>query len=131
MESKYAEHEEFINHFLTKVELFIENGNQLEGNCFYLNKTFTREEKLKHKQINLFSLANKRICEIGFNAGHSALLFLLENQVEEFTIFDINEHSYTKLCYDHLCTLYKPVFEFVEGDSTITIQKWLEEKQDV
>lgn len=126
MESKYSQYQEFIDTFLNKIELVIKNGDQLEGNCFYLNKSFTREEKLKNKQINLFSLSNKRICEIGFNAGHSAFLFLLSNQVEEFTIFDINEHSYTKLCYEHLSTLYNPMFEFVEGDSTMTIPKWLE-----
>jgi predicted O-methyltransferase YrrM len=79
------------------------------------------------KQINLFSLSNKRVCEIGFNAGHSALLFLLSNQVEEFTIFDNNQHPYTNLCYDYIRTLYNPTFEFVEGDSTITIPKWIEE----
>ena len=126
MESKYYQYQEFIDTFLNKIELVIKNGDQLEGNCFYLNKSFTREEKLKNKQINLFSLSNKRICEIGFNAGHSAFLFLLSNQVEEFTIFDINEHFYTKLCYEHLSTLYNPIFEFVEGDSTMTISKWLE-----
>lgn len=127
MDLKYSEHKSLVDTFLTKVELLIENGDQLEGNCFYLNKTFTQEEKLKNKQINLFSLSNKRVCEIGFNAGHSALLFLLSNQVEEFTIFDINQHPYTNLCYDYIRTLYNPTFEFVEGDSTITIPKWIEE----
>lgn len=39
--------------------------------------------------------ANTKICEIGFNAGHSAMLFLMgrDKTSADFTIFDIGHHS--------------------------------------
>lgn len=44
----------------------------------------------------------KRICEIGFNAGHSASLWLLANPEAEVIMFDIGDHDYTKPTYEYL-----------------------------
>ena len=38
----------------------------------------------------------KHICEIGFNAGHSASLWLLANPTAKVTMFDIWTHEYTE-----------------------------------
>ena len=48
-------------------------GEALEGNCVYIDRTLNRSDDLKNKQLNLQHIAKgkKRICEIGFNAGHS------------------------------------------------------------
>src|SRR5436190_24077924 len=67
------------------LQIVNQNGgpSSFEGNCMYRNGTFQRMPSLRSKQVNLVALANrkdvKRILEIGFNAGHSCLLFLLAN----------------------------------------------------
>ena len=112
------------------------SGEKLEGNCFYYHQTITPFPELLPKQLNLFWAgkgANK-ICEIGFNAGHSALLFLLANQHKSpftFTVFDIVEHSYTKPTFEYL--LYSQphgTMELFEGDSTVTLPEWISLNED-
>ena len=59
-----------------------EIGEQVEGNCFteHLNVD-NHINELIYKQLNHFSLGQNayNIMEIGFNAGHSSLLYLLSN----------------------------------------------------
>lgn len=120
-----------INKIIPKLEEIVKDSNDFEGNCFYINKTFTRSPELINKQINLYSLGCKNtthICEIGFNAGHSSLLLLVGNKSENIniTIFDINTHSYVNECYKYICNMFPNVkFEFIEGDSTKTIPQWI------
>jgi uncharacterized protein YuzB (UPF0349 family) len=86
---------------------------------------------LYSKQLNLFwcgKQATENICEIGFNAGHSAMLMLLgrNNTKTNFTIFDIGNHPYTKPCYEYIKSKFSFVnFEYVEGDSTVTMSEWI------
>lgn len=44
----------------------------------------------------------KRICEIGFNAGHSAALWLWANPTVEVVMFDLWFHKYTPVNFDFL-----------------------------
>jgi predicted O-methyltransferase YrrM len=116
--------------------IIVKSGVPLEGNCFYHHHTLHLYPELYSKQLNLIwcgKQATTRICEIGFNAGHSTLLMLLcrENTPLEFTIFDIGMHSYTRPCLEYIQTQFPHVnFEYVEGDSTITIRKWLDTHND-
>jgi hypothetical protein len=72
-----------------------------EGNSFYHHQSFKEYPELYNKQLNLYWCGKQvfggKICEIGFNAGHSAMLMLLANTNKhvEFTIFD-NSHSLFK-----------------------------------
>jgi len=85
--------------------------------------------------LNLFwcgKQASAKICEIGFNAGHSTMLMLLgkDKTPLDFTIFDIGHHSYTKPCLDLIKSRFQHVnFEYIEGDSTLTMPKWIEDNQ--
>lgn len=100
----------------------------LEGNCFYYHHTLKRFGELFNKQVNLFScgINAKRVCEIGFNAGHSALLMLLSKTITDFTIFDIGLHKYTKPTFDYIVSKFPNVkFEYVIGDSTIEMPLWI------
>lgn len=103
----------------------------LEGNCFTYPDTLIYCPNLYTKQLNLFWFgknAINKICEIGFNAGHSSLLMLLgrSDYDIQYTIFDICGHKYVKYCYDYLSSIFKNVhFEFIEGDSTITMPKYI------
>lgn len=96
----------------------------VEGNCFCKNGDITtRLPELIPKQQNLFSLGitAKNILEIGFNAGHSALLFLMANKTSKIVCFDICHYPYARPCFDYLQSLFGDRLELVEGDSTVTV----------
>ena len=60
------------------------------------------------------------------------MLMLLgrDNTPLEFTIFDIGQHAYTKPCLTYIKSKYPHItFEYVEGDSTVTMASWILENQ--
>ena len=75
-------------------KIIIDSNTPLEGNSFYIHETLNIYHCLYKKQANLFwcgKQATTKICEIGFNAGHSTMLMLIgrEKTPLDFTIFDI------------------------------------------
>ena len=102
-------------------------GTPLEGNCFYFHRTLARYPALYAKQVNLFwagQQATTRICEIGLNAGHSAMLFLLgrDKTPIDFTVFDLGLHPYVRPALEYLQAKFPHVtFEYIEGDSVKTM----------
>jgi predicted O-methyltransferase YrrM len=66
----------------------------------------------------------KNIFEIGFNAGHSADLFLGINSECNMVSFDIGEHSYVKVAKEFIDTFYPNRHTLILGDSTKTIPKY-------
>ncbi len=114
-------------------DLVISSKESLEGNSFYEHLTINLYQKLYTKQVNLFwcgKQAKTRICEIGFNAGHSTMLMLLgrEKTPIDFTIFDIGHHAYIKPCLEYIQNKFNYInFEYIEGDSVLTIPKWIDD----
>ena len=120
------------------MKIIINNSNtSLEGNCFYHHTTLHLYQELYTKQLNLFwcgKQANLRICEIGFNAGHSTMLLLLgrNNTPLDFTIFDIGHHNYTKPCIEYIKNSFLHInFDYIEGDSIKTIPKWINNNKNL
>lgn len=117
--------------------IIIQQNYSLEGNCFYHHSTLNLYPELYSKQLNLFwcgKQATKNICEIGFNAGHSTMLILLgrDDTPLNFTIFDIGHHPYTRPCVEYIKKTFSHVnFEYVEGDSTITMPEWINKNTDL
>lgn len=136
--SNYTAHKDEMNLILTDLEKLIVDSNVLlEGNSFYYHQTLHKFDALYKKQANLWwcgKRATSRICEIGFNAGHSTMLMLLgrESTPLYFTIFDIGHHAYTRPCVEHIQSKFPHVtFEYVEGDSTITMPTWINENKSL
>lgn len=98
-------------------------GEPVEGNCFYEHVTFRKSFDLITKQMNHFILGKNHfnIAEIGFNAGHSSLLYLLSNSESKLTIFDICEHRYTIPCFEYLQKKFPNRLKMFVGNSTDTI----------
>ena len=100
---------------------------EIEGNCIYYHCTLIKDEKYKNKQKNLLYYGSKakNICEIGFNAGHSAILMLINNTVDaprKFTIFDIGRHRYTRPAVNFIKNIFPELLvEYIEGNSLITL----------
>jgi hypothetical protein len=116
-------------------QIIINSKELLQGNSFYLDRTLTIFPDLYNKQLNLFwcgKQALTKICEIGFNAGHSSMLMLLgrDDSPLDFTVFDIGEHSYTKPCLSYIEKAFEHVnFEYIEGDSTKTMPEWIKKNK--
>ena len=111
--------------------LIIDSKGSLEGNYFYVHASLNLNPDLYAKQLNLFwcgKQAITKICEIGFNAGHSTMLLLLgrDKKPLDFTIFDIGKHPYTKPCLNYIQSQFSQInFEYIEGDSTVSMPKWI------
>ena len=121
---------------LDNIKNIIVNSNaSLEGNCFYHHATLNEFPELYSKQVNLFwcgKQAQTHICEIGFNAGHSAMIMLLgrNHNPIHFTVFDIGHHPYTAPCGAYIASSFPHAhFEYIKGDSTVTMPQWINNKR--
>ena len=128
VESLIQRHKTKFDHL---VSLMHESGEKVEGNCMYnhLETNFQTELKQLHnKRENLVTLARSathqqdstlppRFLEIGFNAGHSALLFLAAHPTAVLTCMDIGCHRYTRPCFDYLKEQFAGRIQLLIGDS--------------
>lgn len=98
-------------------------GSFLDGNLFYVNLAEAIEGRPSHalrwKRENLVSVVRHatRALEVGFNAGHAALLMLLSNTALHVTCVDRLDHGYTRACFDYLATRFPGRIELIPGDS--------------
>jgi hypothetical protein len=116
-----------INELYASLKVVIEStGVAPEGNCMYYHNSFTVFPELINKRANLLWAAqgHEEICEIGFNAGHSAALLALPNNAS-ITFFDIAEHPYVEPCFQHLCGTLPNKMELIKGDSRVTLPDYL------
>ncbi len=109
-------------------------GQVFEGNCFYYHASLNVFPELYTKQLNLYWCGKQatKICEIGFNAGHSTMLLLLGNKNHvQYTVFDIGHHKYTRPCFNYIQQAFANAdFEYVEGDSTVTMPEWIDARPE-
>jgi hypothetical protein len=98
-----------------------------EGNCVWYHGTTNEAQELLTKQYNLFLLGKSanNVLEIGFNAGHSTLLFLMSNPTSKVTVFDICYHKYTDICFDYLSTVFPGRLTLIKGNSLETVPEFL------
>jgi mannosyltransferase OCH1-like enzyme len=114
------------NHHIEKLNEIIKSvGELLEGNVFYEHhcKDFSVNGNFQNKRYNLFyyGMMAVDILEVGFNAGHSALLYLISNPYSKIHFFDLGEHQYSRLCFEYLNTQFPGRLSVTWGDSTLTI----------
>ena len=62
----------------------------------------------------------RSVCELGFNAGHSALLFLETLPQARVYSFDLCDGPWTLRNADHVASMYPGRFELIIGDSAET-----------
>jgi hypothetical protein len=121
-------------HLKALEQAVLESGEALEGNSFYVHTTLNLYPALYTKQQNLYWCGKQgltRMCEIGFNAGHSTMLMLLGRETTplDFTIFDIGHHRYVRPSLSYIQSAFPHIrFEYIEGDSTKTMPTWIQAK---
>ena len=73
----------------------------------------------------------KNIMEIGFNAGHSAEIFLENNSTLHVTSFELGKHKYTRKGKKFMDKKYKNRHTLIYGNSIEAIPKFIKENKDV
>jgi len=73
----------------------------------------------------------KTICEVGFNAGHSAALFLNANPQAKVIAFDIGQFPYTVGNLALMKDLFGDRFEYVLGPSETAVPEFHKRRPDV
>jgi hypothetical protein len=121
-----------IDKHVAKIKEIVEASGELcEGNVFWSHYDPDPQEMKKFlgKRINLFDYSQKSqsIMEIGFNAGHSSLLFLLSNPTSTLQIFDLCVHRYTRPCFEYLSSQFPNRMKIEFGDSRRTLPLYIAE----
>jgi predicted O-methyltransferase YrrM len=81
--------------------------------------------------IKLTNKPNINVMEIGFNAGHSAEVFLQNNNCLTLTSFDLGGHNYVMTAKEYIDATYPNRHNLILGDSRITIPIYLENNKDI
>ena len=94
---------------------------------FVLSEGFATQSPAQMQEYAIMSSQAhvKTICETGFNAGHSALLFLLSNPEAKMISFDLAQYGYTLAASQWMAKKFPNRFEFIPGDSTITVPDYV------
>ena len=94
----------------------------VEGGSFQIVHQVERLRELVYKT------SPKSIMEIGFNAGHSALLFLAITPPETKVVsFDLGEYAYVFAAKRYIDSVFPGRHTLVTGDSTTTVPKYEEQ----
>jgi len=78
----------------------------------------------------LTSGQNINVMEIGFNAGHSAETFLLNNPTLKLTSFDIGQHIYLTHGKQYIDEKFPGRHTLIIGDSTQTLPRFIQDNSD-
>jgi hypothetical protein len=121
--------EGFFARFVRLNEIMLQHSDKPEGNLFYLNHRrlqsldVIRENRItpdfREKRFNflLATQGKNYLLEIGFNAGHSALIALEANPQLSYIGIDIARHAYTRPCAAYLEKEFAGRFELLIGPS--------------
>ena len=127
--SELYPNERYSEHFQKKQKLF----NQIVAEQKRLTKDFEGNVGQYKGQARFYHhLANmgfvRTVCEIGFNFGHSAFLWVAGNQKTMLYSFDLVVHKYVRGMVDHFKGEYQDRFNIIYGDSTITVPAFSKQK---
>lgn len=105
-------------------------GEPLEGNLFYHHRASLPlppepDPSRRHKRRNfaLYAATGDSLLEIGFNAGHSALLALAADPGLRYCGIDVATHAYTRPCFEVLRRRFGERVELREGDSRVVLPR--------
>jgi hypothetical protein len=123
--------DEYKEHLDRLTEILQPWKERVEGNLFgsHFSDPATYPQPgnlLKRRGVALFGLTRQRILEVGFNAGHSALLLLTVNKELVYTGVDICINPYVMDCYEYLKSQFGPRLNLMRGDSRKLVPALLE-----
>ena len=80
--------------------------------------------------IILTNKPNINVMEIGFNAGHSAEVFLQNNNTLSLTSFDLGIHNYVITAKEFIDSTYPNRHNLILGDSRTSIPNYIQNNKD-
>jgi predicted O-methyltransferase YrrM len=80
--------------------------------------------------IILTNKPNLNVMEIGFNAGHSAEVFLQNNKSLRLTSFDLGIYNYIATAKDYIDATYPNRHNLILGDSRTTVPIYFQNNKD-
>lgn len=80
--------------------------------------------------IFLTNYGNINVMEIGFNAGHSAEIFLHNNKNLKLISFDLGTHEYVAFAKEYIDNNYPNRHILILGDSRITVPKFFNDNKE-
>lgn len=127
-DSEYKENMEKCSEHLEMLQLIVECTNSIpEGGSYYKDQSLVvrTDDASINLRKNLMSVARecKKIIEIGFNMGHSALFMLISNPNCKIVCIDDHAHSYTEYCFDYLSYKFPGRLEMLKGKSHDMLNK--------
>jgi predicted O-methyltransferase YrrM len=90
-------------------------------------------QQIQEQVEDLIFLTNKpniTVMEIGFNAGHSAEVFLQNNKDLILTSFDLGSHDYVKVAKEYIDITFPNRHTLILGDSTKTVPDYIHSHKD-
>jgi len=97
----------------------------------YTEGNIASSEKALHMYFNVARGPTvKNICEVGFNAGHSAAVFLNANPDAKVMSFDIGQFPYTRGNAVLMKDLFPDRFEYIQGPSQETVKALHQQEPD-
>jgi FkbM family methyltransferase len=113
--TRAAEHPDLIQGLTQAISEY----HIVEGGSFQITHQVARLRELVDKT------SPKSIMEIGFNGGHSALLFLAITPPETKVVsFDLGEYAYVFAAKRYIDSVFPGRHTLVTGDSTTTVPKY-------
>ena len=98
----------------------------LNNSGFYHFEGYSQQVDQQVKDlIAITNKPNLRVMEIGFNAGHSADVFLKNNKFLDLTSFDLGEHAYVLAAKRYIDETYPNRHTLIIGDSTKSVPKFI------
>ena len=70
------------------------------------------------------------VCEIGFNAGHSAIAWLTGSNRTLLYSFDLGNHYYARPMAEYIVSLFPGRISVILGDSKVTVPKFSSENKE-
>ena len=119
--------DEYAAHLTALNKIVIASGDPMEGNLFHFNLETpdlrAPDPRYRYKRFNFAfaCLAGRRLLEVGFNAGHSAMLALTCNPELTYVGVDLARHRYTAACFDYLKSVFGSRISLIPGDSRETL----------
>lgn len=101
------------------------------GTCGVFGEKSMTKVNFMHDTICKVQQKVNTVCELGFNAGHSSLLFLLTVPNARVISFDLGDIPWARWGGALLNTTHGHRFEYVMGNSAVTIPKYAKAHPEV
>ena len=112
-----VEFNEQWDNFITYMNKVLMNHGNLEGHIGDV-----LPQKILYYKLSKLEFV-KNICEIGFNSGHSAFIWLFGSEVNLYS-FDIASHGYTPHMANYIKEIFPNRFNITYGDSKHTVPEF-------